>query len=80
MFPSHPLAAVTHPDPYPYYAALARGRPLYREPALGLWIACHPDAIRAAVMRDPAARVRRRSRAGGPFPIPAAAQRARAPI
>lgn len=57
MFPSHPLAAVTHPDPYPYYAALARGRPLYREPALGLWIACHPDAIRA-VMRDPAARVR----------------------
>ncbi|MGE8689440.1 MAG: cytochrome [Achromobacter sp.] len=57
MFPTHPVEAVTHPDPYPYYAALARGRPLYREPALGLWIACHPDAIRA-VMGHPAARVR----------------------
>lgn len=57
MYPAHPLDAVTHPDPYPYYAALARGAPLYREPALGLWVVCHPDAIRA-VMRHPAARVR----------------------
>lgn len=57
MFPAHPLEAVTHPDPYPYYAALARDRPLYREPALDLWIASHPDAIRA-VMSHPAARVR----------------------
>ncbi|MGY6271712.1 cytochrome [Achromobacter denitrificans] len=57
MLPAHPLAAVTHPDPYPYYAALARGRPLYREPGLGLWIACRPDAIRA-VLRHSAARVR----------------------
>lgn len=57
MYPAHPLDAVTHPDPYPYYAALARGAPLYREPALGLWVACHPDAIRA-VMRHPGARVR----------------------
>ncbi len=57
MPPEHPLQAVTHPDPYPYYAALARDRPLYRDAALDLWVASHPDAI-AAVMRHPAARVR----------------------
>ncbi|EHK66277.1 hypothetical protein [Achromobacter arsenitoxydans] len=57
MQPAHPLDAVTHPDPYPYYAALARDRPLYRDAALDMWIAAHPDAI-SAVMRHPAARVR----------------------
>lgn len=57
MLPAHPLLAVTHPDPYPYYAALARERPLYRDETLGLWVASHPDTI-LAVMRDPAARVR----------------------
>ncbi|CAB3645800.1 cytochrome P450 [Achromobacter marplatensis] len=57
MLPAHPLLAVTHADPYPYYAALARERPLYRDEALGLWVASHPDTI-LAVMRDPAARVR----------------------
>jgi cytochrome P450 len=55
--PAHPVAAVTHPDPYPYYAALARERPLYRDPALGMWIAAHPDTI-TSVLRHPAARVR----------------------
>ncbi|MFY3552557.1 cytochrome [Achromobacter insolitus] len=57
MYPVHPLQAVTHPDPYPYYAALAREQPLYREAALDLWVASHPDTI-AAVMQHPAARVR----------------------
>lgn len=57
MPPAHPLAAVTHPDPYPYYAALARERQLYRDTALGMWIAAHPDAI-TALMRHPDARVR----------------------
>lgn len=57
MQPHHPLDAVTHPAPYPYYGALARGRPLYRDSMLGLWVACHPDTI-TAVMRHPAARVR----------------------
>lgn len=55
--PLDPLQAVTHPDPYPYYAALARDRPLYRDARLGLWVASSPDAIQA-VMRHPAARVR----------------------
>jgi len=57
MHPVHPLQAVAHPDPYLYYAALARERPLYRDAALDLWIASHPDTI-AAVLRHPAARVR----------------------
>lgn len=38
-FPTDPLQAVTHADPYPYYAALARDRPLYRDARLGLWVA-----------------------------------------
>ncbi|MBB1592440.1 cytochrome P450 [Achromobacter sp. UMC46] len=57
MLPAPPLLAVTHADPYPYYAALAREKPLYRDDALDLWIASHPDTI-LAVMRAPAARVR----------------------
>lgn len=55
--PLDPLQAVTHPDPYPYYAALACDRPLYRDARLGLWVASSPDVI-LEVMRHPAARVR----------------------
>ncbi|WP_454673317.1 cytochrome [Achromobacter pestifer] len=74
MLPAHPLLAVTHADPYPYYAALARETPLYRDDALGLWVACHPDTIQA-VMRHPAARVRPPSEPVPPglFPGPAGA-------
>ena len=57
MPPAHPLDAVTHPDPYPYYATLARSRPLHRDAALGMWVAAHPATI-TAVLRHPAARVR----------------------
>jgi len=52
-----PISAVTHPDPYPYYRALARGRPLYRDAALGLWVASAPAVVRA-LLDEPAARVR----------------------
>ncbi|GAB1578223.1 cytochrome [Bordetella petrii] len=57
MQPTDPLSAVAHPDPYPYYRALARGRPLYRDDALGLWVACAPAVIRV-LLDEPAARVR----------------------
>jgi cytochrome P450 len=40
-----PVAAVTHPDPYPYYAELAAHRPLYRDDALGLWVASSAAAV-----------------------------------
>ena len=55
--PLDPLQAVTHANPYPYYAALARERPLYHDTRLGLWVASGPQAI-LALMRHPAARVR----------------------
>jgi hypothetical protein len=29
--PSNPVAAVTHPDPYPYYAELVAQRPIHRD-------------------------------------------------
>ena len=55
--PDHPVAAVTHPDPYPYYAALAEHRtPSYHD-GLRLWVAAHPALLRD-VMAHPDCRVR----------------------
>jgi cytochrome P450 len=55
--PATPIAAVTHADPYPYYAALVAERPLYRDDALGLWVASSAAAVRA-VMTSELCRVR----------------------
>ena len=55
--PSTPVDAVTHADPYPYYAALVAERPLYRDDALGLWVASSAAAVRA-VMTSEQCRVR----------------------
>ena len=52
-----PLAAATHPDPYPYYAALVAQRPLARDPRSGWWVAASAAAV-TAVLTCPAARVR----------------------
>jgi len=38
MWPRDFLAAVTHPNPYPYYADLVANRPLFHDEALGLWL------------------------------------------
>ncbi|WP_225766355.1 cytochrome P450 [Inquilinus sp. Marseille-Q2685] len=54
--PCDPVAAVTHPDPYPYYAGLRR-RPFQHDEALGLWVAADAEAA-AAVLANPACRVR----------------------
>ena len=54
---SDPIAAVTHPDPYPYYAALAQARPFSYHPGLKLWVAASAQAV-AAVLDHPDARVR----------------------
>jgi cytochrome P450 len=37
--PKNPIDAVTHPDPYPYYAELRAKRPLYYDQGLDIWIA-----------------------------------------
>lgn len=51
------LTAVTHPDPYPFYAELVAQRPLYKDESLGLWVASSADAV-SAVLTHPAAHVR----------------------
>ena len=55
--PLNPIDAVTHPDPYPFYAALVAERPVYRDETLGLWVAASADAVVSALGND-ACRVR----------------------
>jgi len=50
--PRDPVAAVTHPDPYPYYESLVAERPVYREEALGLWVASSAAAVTAVLSSD----------------------------
>lgn len=50
--PRDPVAAVIHPDPYPYYAELVAQRPLYRDDALGLWVASSAQAVTAVLMSE----------------------------
>lgn len=57
MHPDHILAAPAHPDPYPYYAALAAGPALVFDERHGFWMAAHPDVVRA-ILTSPACRVR----------------------
>src|SRR5260370_5559654 len=47
--PADPIAAVTHPDPYPYYRALVARAPLYRDETLSLWVAASAHAVTAAL-------------------------------
>jgi len=49
MFPQDPIAAVTHPDPYPYYADLVTRKPLYFDDKLRLWVASSADAVTAVL-------------------------------
>ena len=55
--PSDPIAAVTHPDPYPYYAGLVAERPFHRDAGLGLWVAAGASAV-TAVLTSEIGRVR----------------------
>ena len=57
LFPESVLEAATHPDPYPYYAALLAYRPIYREHRLGLWIALSAKAV-SEILSSELARVR----------------------
>lgn len=50
--PEHPIAAVTHPDPYPYYAELVANRPLYRDAEAGMWIASSAETVTAVLASD----------------------------
>jgi cytochrome P450 len=50
--PKDPIAAVTHPDPYPYYATLREAAPIRRNEELGLWIATGASAVRAVLTSE----------------------------
>jgi len=47
MQPANPIAAASHPDPYPYYRQLLAGPALDFDAGLGLWV-----ASRAAVIQE----------------------------
>ena len=55
--PTDPIAAVTHPDPYPYYAQLRAGPPLAYDERLRLWVASRAEVV-MQVLAHPALRVR----------------------
>ena len=56
--PVDPVAAVTHADPYPFYAALREGPPLAWNDTLRLWVASRADAVQAALLAHGALHVR----------------------
>ncbi|MES2939680.1 MAG: cytochrome P450 [Pseudomonadota bacterium] len=66
MEPIDPLQAVTHGDPYPFYARLRAGPPLAYDASLKLWIAARA-AVLDEVFAHPAMRVRPAAE-----PVPAA--------
>jgi cytochrome P450 len=57
MFPQDPITAVTHPDPYAYYADLVASRPLYYDDKLRLWVASSASAV-ATILTNHLCRVR----------------------
>jgi cytochrome P450 len=55
--PADAIAAVTHPDPYPWYARLREGPALVFDERLRLWVASRAGVVREA-FAHPALRVR----------------------
>jgi len=55
--PTDAIAAVTHANPYPWYAALRSGPALVRDDGLRLWIASRADVVRELLANE-ALRVR----------------------
>ncbi|HEX3128002.1 MAG TPA: cytochrome P450 [Thermoanaerobaculia bacterium] len=51
-FPADPVAAVTHAEPYPYYADLVARAPFERHSGLGLWVAASAEAVTAVLTSD----------------------------
>ena len=56
--PLDPVAAVTHADPYPFYAELRAGPPLAWSEALHLWVASRAEVIESLLLAHGALRVR----------------------
>jgi cytochrome P450 len=47
--PGNPVEAVTHRDPYPYYARLVADASLYRDDVLGLWVASSAETVESVL-------------------------------
>ncbi len=47
--PAHVRAAPSHADPYPFYARLVSGKPIYREGVAGPWVAVSAAAANAVL-------------------------------
>jgi cytochrome P450 len=47
--PTHVRAAAAHADPYPFYARLVSGEPIYREGPSGPWVAVSAAAVNAVL-------------------------------
>jgi cytochrome P450 len=56
--PADPVAAATHADPYPYYAALRDGPPLAWNGPLRLWVASRADVVAQVLQAHGPLRVR----------------------
>ena len=50
--PANPVTAVTHPDPYPYYAELVSRKPIYYDRDIGCWVVSSADAVHAILTSD----------------------------
>src|SRR5690348_2693504 len=50
--PINPIAAVTHHNPYPYYADLVANRPMYRDESMNLWVAASAEAVTTVLTSD----------------------------
>lgn len=48
----NPVAAVTHANPYPYYAVLSTNHPIYFDDALNCWVMSSAEAVTAALTSD----------------------------
>jgi cytochrome P450 len=56
--PVDPVAAITHADPYPFYAQLRAGPPLVWNEKLRVWVASRADVIESVLLAHGALRVR----------------------
>lgn len=48
-YPTDPLQAVTHANPYPYYAELRKRAPVFKDATTGLWVAARHDTVQAVL-------------------------------
>jgi hypothetical protein len=50
--PQNPIVAVTHFDPYPYYADLMASKPIYWDETVGLWVASSAAAVTGVLISN----------------------------